>query len=442
MKKMLTVARTEYLNAVRSKAFLLGLIMLPIFTVGGIVIPQLLRNQVDVRDRRLAVWDRSGKMFPLLQADATARNERQIYEWNKDQRGAQNQPAFRLERWTPAHGQENDAEFILSERVRRKELFGFLIIGKDALNTDGGADAPVSYYTDTPTYTELPEWIESVFNREAQKMRLDSANLDRNLIARLTRHTPLQRLGLATLEVSGGETKVVKAKHENELVTMGIPIISMMLLFMLVMSSAPALLNAVLEEKLQKIAEVLVSSVSPFELMMGKVLGGVLVSLTLSVLYLSAVILALWRYHALGVVPPSHYFWFLFFQLLALLIFGSLFSAIGSACSEIRDAQSMMTPAMLMFILPMFVWLPIIQSPTSAFARTCSLIPPFTPMLMMLRISVPPGPAMWEVALGAVLTTGFMLLCVWASAKIFRIGILSQGQSPSYGRLIRWMLTK
>ena len=134
-------------------------------------------------------------------------------------------------------------------------------------------------------------------------------------------------------------------------------------------------------------------------------------------------------------IPASHYVWFILFQLLALFIYGSIFSAVGAACTEIRDAQSMMFPAMLGMLVPMWVFLPIIQSPSSAFARVMSLIPPFTPMLMMLRISVPPGPPWWEIALSVVLTVLFMLGCVWASAKIFRIGILSQGQTPSFARL-------
>jgi ABC-type Na+ efflux pump permease subunit len=134
--------------------------------------------------------------------------------------------------------------------------------------------------------------------------------------------------------------------------------------------------------------------------------------------------------------------WFLLFQLLALLIFGSIFSAIGASCSEIRDAQSMMFPAMLLIMIPLFTWMPVLQSPSSTFARMVSLFPPATPMLMLLRIAIPPGPPWWEIVLGVVLTFGFMLACVWASAKIFRIGLLSQGQAPSLARLVAWLTSR
>jgi len=211
----------------------------------------------------------------------------------------------------------------------------------------------------------------------------------------------------------------------------------MFLMFILVMTSAPVMLNNVLEEKMQRIAEILVASVSPFQLFLGKIVGIVLVSWTLSVLYLGGAAYLAARFAV--PVPPALFAWFLLFQLLALFIFGSIFSAIGAACSEIRDAQSLMMPAMLVVMIPMFVWLPVLKSPDSGFATAMSLIPPVTPFLMMLRLAVPPGPAAWEIAAGVLLTAGFTLATVWAASRGFRVGILSQGQTPSLTRLFRWV---
>ena len=89
-----------------------------------------------------------------------------------------------------------------------------------------------------------------------------------------------------------------------------------------------------------------------------------------------------------------------------------------------------------------YMFLPIMQSPGSSFARWFSLFPPATPSLLLLRIAIPPGPPWWEIALGVVLTTLFMFACVWAGAKIFRIGILAQGQAPSFAKLFSWLLSK
>ena len=215
-----------------------------------------------------------------------------------------------------------------------------------------------------------------------------------------------------------------------------------MLMFMMIMSVAPTMLNNVLEEKMQKISEFLVSSISPFQLMLGKLLGAVGVGLTLSTIYLGAAFGLTQYFEISNSVPVSLYVWFVFFLLIALVIFGSIFSAIGAACSEIRDAQSLMTPVMLLVIIPVMCLGPIIDSPSSLFSKLISLFPPAPPMLMWSRIAIPPGPAIWDVVLATVLTVLFAILCVWAAGRIFRIGILSQGQAPSLAKLIGWVFTK
>ena len=141
-------------------------------------------------------------------------------------------------------------------------------------------------------------------------------------------------------------------------------------------------------------------------------------------------------------MPLSLYIWFFYFLLCALIIFGSMFSAIGAACSEIRDAQSLMTPVMLLVMTPMLCIGPILDSPTSFFSRAVSLFPPATPMLMFARIAIPPGPSAWEVAAGTILTGVFAIGCVWVAGKVFRVGILSQGQAPTMIKLIGWVLAK
>ncbi|MDE2292435.1 MAG: ABC transporter permease, partial [Elusimicrobia bacterium] len=214
------------------------------------------------------------------------------------------------------------------------------------------------------------------------------------------------------------------------------------LLFLLVFMSVPMLLHSVIEEKQLRIWEVLVASVSPFQLLMGKLLGNTLVSLAVSFFYLGGAVALAARFGVGDQVPPQLIAWFLVFQLLALLIYGSMFSAIGAACSELRDAQSLMTPAMFLLIAPMFGWVAVLRAPSGAFARLLSLFPPATPMLMLLRIALPPGPQPWEVGLSVVLTTAFSAACVWAAGKIFRVGVLAQGQAPTLGRIISWVLAK
>lgn len=440
MNKIWCVALTEYLNTVRTKAFILGVLALPLLICLSIGLQYLGRKNVDIRDRRFAVVDRSGALASVITAKAVERNDKFIIQRGPDGSLVQRSPKFIPELLDVTGPGGTNAEVILSERVRRKELIGFVVINPNALATDGGGEGDLAWFTETQSYNDLPDWLERTINEEIRRVRFEQAGVDQALIRKLSRNVSVRRLGLSKVDVATGA--VVKAKEANRFATFGVPVGCMFLLYMMVMSAVPALLNTVLEEKMQKIAEVLLSAVTPFQLMMGKLIGATMVSFTLSGLYLAGVSGLLWKMGVLNLVPPTVFLWFVFFQLLSLLMFGSLSLAIGSACSEIRDAQNFMFPLMMLVMLPYFVFLPIMQSPGSAFARWFSLFPPATPSLMLLRIAIPPGPPWWEIALGVVLTSLCTVGCVWAGAKIFRIGILAQGQAPSFGKLFGWILSK
>jgi ABC-type Na+ efflux pump permease subunit len=448
MNKVWRVAATEYLNAVRSKAFILGVLAVPLIMAISIGAQFYAQKKTDVTPRRFAVLDRSGQLYAPLAAQAKARNDG-IRGGNpsvavplKGQALKVDLPPqaeFVPEEFKFSGDHLKAAELQLSERVRRKELFAFVIIGPNVLDARVTNGTDVLYHTQTPTYQDLPAWVENTLSAEVRERRFTAAGVDSRQVRELSRGVALQRLGLAERKATG---EVQQAKRENRVATMLVPVGGMVLLYLVVMTSAPALLNTVLEEKMQKISEVLLSSVSPFQLMLGKLLGAVLVSLTLSGLYVGSLAWVLWRFGQLGSVPGQLFAWFFLFQVLALLMYGSMFIAIGAACNEIRDAQSLMFPVMMVVMIPYLMFLPVLQSPASPFSRGISLFPPATPMLMFLRLAIPPGPAWWEIALGVVLTTAFMLGCVWASAKIFRIGILSQGQAPSIPKMVKWVFSK
>ena len=255
----------------------------------------------------------------------------------------------------------------------------------------------------------------------------------------LAQQTTLKSFGLVSVDEKGN---VDNAKEENRILSFIVPFAGLMLMFMMIMSVAPAMLNNVLEEKMQKISEFLVSSVTPFQLMMGKLTGAVGIGLTLSMIYLSAAFGLAHYFEIADRIPISLYAWFVFFLFTALVIFGSIFSAIGAACSEIRDAQSLMTPVMMLVIIPMMCLGPVFDSPSSTFSKAASLFPPATPMLMFARIAMQPGPETWEIVLGVILSAAFAMACVWAAGKVFRVGVLSQGQAPSFAKLVGWVLTK
>ncbi len=439
MNKIITIASTEYVNALRSKAFLIGLLAMPLMVGLMIVVPQFTKDKVDLADRKFAIVDFSERLGAVIVQQAQERNKTDVFSNGDDEKNkrGQAQPRFLPELVALGNADWEDHVLQLSDRVRKKELFAFVLIGEKAM--DRGAEGRIAYHTQTPTFQALPSWLERIINQEVRRVRFEREGLDSQLIQEITRQVNVERLGLASQSESG---EIQKAKKENQIATFAIPAVSMFLLFMMVMSSTPALLNSVLEEKMQKIIEVLLSSVTPFQLMMGKLLATVSVASTLSFLYLGALTWIAWNRGFLEWISLSLFFWFFFFLILAILIFGSMFLAIGSTCSEIQDAQSLMVPAMLLVMIPVMTWLPILQSPTGNFARWMSLFPPATPMLMMLRMAIPPGLPWWEILLGVVVAMGFTLLTVASAAKIFRIGVLSQGQTPSFGRMLQWLLSK
>lgn len=438
MRKVLAVARAEYLVAVQSKAFLIGVFMTPVFMLGGLAVQALLKDHVDTTDRHCVVVDQSGRLFPLIEQSNDWRTHNEVYQTTEGGERKQVRPKFIFSAYADS-SELAQIHAALSPRVESGELIGYAIIDREILNTNGSA-APsghrLAYHTKTPSDTGLARWLEYIVNREVQRLRFEQAGLDQKLVQELSRELKLTSLGI----VKPGEAG--EAKQNNKIRTFAIPIASMALIFMMIMMTAPALLNQVLEEKIQKISEVLISSVSPFQLFLGKLVGTVFVALTLSTVYLTAIYFVTRRLGIAHMIDPVLYVWFFFFLILALFMYGSMFSAIGASCNEIKDAQSLMTPAMLIIMIPFFTFGVVLQSPNSPFATALSLFPPATPIIMMLRIVLQPGPPVWQLVLGVVLTFGFTILCVAAAGKVFRIGILSQGQAPSVMRLMKWIVAR
>ncbi len=442
MTKAFTVARTEYLRAVRTRGFILGVLMMPVLMSGGFIATRISEKTADVSDRRFAVVDPDGRVFTALEAAAGNRDDWAI--WSAGEPRRQERPRFVPE--LHAASPDEDPVLPLSDRVRSGELFGFLVVGADALEApprpgEPPGDRDLLWHTNTPTYEDLPDWIGDVVNDLARSSRFTAAGLDESLVDRLSSHVGVRTMGLARVSAQG---EVRKARQSSQAANIGVPLVFSMLMFVLVMSTAPALLNTVLEEKMQKIAEVLVATVDPFDLLLGKLLATAGVALTLSVIYVGA---GLVFARSTDVVPdavldaitPATLAWYVLFQVLALLSYGAIFAAIGAACSELQDAQNLMGPIMILIMLPMFFLMPVLQNPDSPVSRIVTLFPTATPILMMMRVSAPPGPAWWELLASLVVTGTFTLFCVWAGGRIFRIGILSQGQAPSWRRMWRWI---
>jgi ABC-2 type transport system permease protein len=422
MKRVLVVATTEFLAIVRTKGFLIGILVLPVL---ALVMGGLARvRDGDTGDRRVAVIDRTGVLYDALVSAAGERNAK-----------AGTAARFVLESAGGA-GADGSTAIALSERVRDKDLFAFVDIPANVLDTAGTDAGQVNYYTQSPSYTPLPQWLGSTLDRLITARRFEAIAVDPKRAASLTRATRVATLDLFERRPDG---TVVEARRVSQVQTVLLPLAMMYLLFMAVMTSAPQLLTAVIEEKMSRVSEVLIASIPPVQLMAGKLLGVAAVSVALACLYLGGGIYAAVTTGNFELVRPVLIGWAFVFLVCAVLIFGSLFIAIGSACSDLKDSQAMMQPVMLFLALPVLMSTFVLRAPNSPLAVGLSLFPPATPFLMLVRLALTPAPPLWQVALSLVLTAGTAVLFVWAASKIFRVGLLMQGKPPNLPELLRWI---
>lgn len=443
IQKIWVIATTEFGSAVRTKSFLIGIMLLPVIMGASILLQVFVADRADTRPRRFAIVDRSGKLQAAIERAAAAHNSSPPEQRGKNTRPGM-EPEFVAEQAPdPSAGLQAG----LSERVRRGELDAFVVIPQEVVDAGrpGQAIPKLEYYSNNPNDEFVRKWLTVVVNAEVRAYRFRMAGLDQALADRLSQPIEVENLRLveaSSPDQEGSAAAGKPAEKVDQVRTAVVPAVLMFIMFFVIMSSAPQLLNSVIEEKMSRISEVMLGSVTPFELMLGKLLGNAGIALVLATLYVGGGF-GVAAYHGYAdVVSPGLLAALLLFLILAILLYGSLYIAVGSACSELKDAQSLMMPVMLLSMLPVFVWTAVLKNPASPLSVGMSLFPPASPLLMLMRLALQPAPPAWQVVLAIVLTTATTLVIVWAAGKIFRTGLLMQGKAPSFAELARWVMTK
>jgi ABC-2 type transport system permease protein len=324
----------------------------------------------------------------------------------------------------------------LSDKVKSKDLFAFVEIPAAVVDPNVEKAPAIQYYTETPSYDRLPDWLETTLNDEITRRRFSSAGVDQTLVKKLSARADIQTMGLVTKKADGS---VEKAKESDPLTTFVAPFAVLFIMFMSVMSSAPQLLNAVIEEKMSRISEVLVASVSPFELLLGKLFGVTAVAVLLALVYFLGAGYFMIYSGRPELVQPALMAWFVIFLVCCVLMFGSMFLAIGSACSDIKDAQSMMQPVIMLMMVGYIGSFAVIRAPASNLALGLSFFPTSAPFIMMLRMAMQPTPPLWQPVLSLVLTLVTTVVFVWAASRIFRVGVLMQGKGATFREMLKWI---
>ncbi len=430
MRKFWTVALREYRTNIKSKTFLIAMGIMPIFMFGTIIIQEFLEDRVDTAAKKIAVVDRTGKIFPTLLESAKEHNAKAL----DPESGEQSGPEYALERSEPPTANLDKHLLELSERVRAKELFAFVEIAPDAGATADSASA-VRYFSNQPTYRDVYRWLRNELNGEFRAMRLREAGIDTAVVDEAMRPVHVENLGLLTADASGN---IKQAEKVDTKATFMIPIIVMLLMWMCLVVIVQPMLNGILEEKMQRIAEVLLGSVPPFELLLGKLIGYVLVALTLVTVYIAGGLFIANHLGYLRLVPIHLIGWLLVFLTLAILMYGALFLAAGACCNDLREAQHLVMPIWIPMVVPILFAMTVIEHPSSTMAFTLSVCPFTGPMIMMIRMSVPPDVPLWQPLVSALVSIATALACVWVGGRIFRVGLLLQGKPPKITELLRW----
>ena len=219
-----------------------------------------------------------------------------------------------------------------------------------------------------------------------------------------------------------------------------VPVLLMMLLWTVALTSGNYVLTTTIEEKSNKVMEVLLSAVSPSQLMAGKIFGQAAVAALMLVMFGGIIIAGLIALALSNILSVQLILLSLAYFVIAYFTIATVMAAIGSAVSELRDAQALMTPVIVVLMMPLILYIPINNNPTSTLAVVTSMIPPLTPFVMPLRLAAAPEPLpAWEIILSLLIGAGSVVVLLWITSRIFRVGVLMQGKPPSPMELLRWL---
>lgn len=428
MTKFLAVLKREYLQRVRAKMFIVTTILLPLIMALFGIVPVIILNIDAGSAMRIAVIDETGKMYDHLNEAVASDSSSQ--EGNANDQRRRPFGNFVLE---PVDSNQSveQAKAELERRLQSKDLDGYLVIPKDFLER-GQAE----FYNRNPVDVFSQRMLDSALTRAMREQRLIDARVDPRTREELFKSVKVQaiKVGAAGQERdSGGAFGLV----------FGIGFV----MYLSILMYGQVILGAVIEEKETRIAEILFSSVKPFTLMMGKLVGVSLVALTqLTIWALAFSAFALYGVNLLasrgiepGIpkVPFSHFIYFGLFFLLGYFIYATIYALVGSMVTTAQEGGQLAMPIILMLVVSFYLFFPVSRSPDSSFAFWVSIIPFSAPVAMLVRI-VTQTPPFWQIALSLFIGFTWVLVIMWIASRVYRVGMLMYGKRASLPEAWRW----
>ncbi len=305
-----------------------------------------------------------------------------------------------------------------------------VVVHADAVTRRSGAAAFGSY--DLYTSAQLDEPTEATLRNTIRAA----------LIATRLRANGLDPAAMATLQQVLQPEAVVVGPAGDRAAARGfarvLPYACGLLLFVGVMTGGQLLLTSTVEEKSNRVIEVLLAAVSPLELMYGKLLGQLGLGMTMTVVYLLMSVYALAQFSMAGLLDPMLIVYLLAFYVVTYLVFGSLMLTIGAAVNQMAEAQALMPPVIILLVGGYSLSGVIGQAPNSTFSVAMSFIPPANTFAMIARVASSAPPPAWEVWTTLLISLVTAMLVVWFAAKVFKVALLMHGRPPNFGTLIRW----
>jgi ABC-2 type transport system permease protein len=440
MSKVLQIGAREFAATVFTKGFIIGLLVVPI--LGGIfalVGPRLFGAPQLTIEGEFAVVDPTGVVLPRVRLGVAARHSPvAVTELVDRARAGGAAEAFLQMLGTssnltlverPARSDIEEEKRWLTEEHAGARRLALAVVHENAVEPVAGELGSYDLFVPQRQEAGAEVIVHSVVREAILDARAAARGLDRAEIARVLTMPRVSSVSVG----AGGERDTVFG------VNLVVPLAFMVLLLMGVMFAGQGMLTTTVEEKSNRVIEVLLSAVSPMQLMGGKLLGHMGVAFLAMSLYLGLGLAVLAAFSLFGLLDAALILYLVLFFLIAFFTLGSLMMAVGAAVNDMREAQSMQAPLIIVMILPWLMWMPILRDPNGTLAYVVSLVPPLNTFGMLLRIASTSPPPAWEIWLSIAIGVVGVVGAVWFSARVFRIGILMFGKPPDFKTLIRWL---
>jgi len=431
-QKIFLIVRREFMERVRTKAFIISTLLVPLLLGGMLFAPFLLSRISPDKPLHLAVVDETGQIYADLDKRLASDPER---DFLKSSNGKKDIRRYQLEREGGAGKASASLLEELTGKVEDKSIDAYLVIPAGIMTDD---DAEVTYYGKTVSNLEGIRRIQRGLTEVLIASRLSEEGVDPAKAKEITRSASVSTVKLGA---RGAQSK--RGVGEELIVIM----VYTMFIYTNILIYGTALTRSLIEEKMNRVSEILLSSMTPFQLMVGKIVGVGTVGLAQVFIWAGAALgLSALRGFSpeteeiFSAIDPMVLAYFLLYFSLGYFLYASLFCIVGAMSTSEQEAQNSQTPVVMMVVVSLILGISMIRQPGNFLTIALSHVPFLSPILMFMRIQAL-TPPLWEIGLNIVVILAFIAGTAWMAGRVFRVGLLMTGKKATIPELVRWIRT-